>query len=183
MGGRGGKWSFDDDRGCGVKIWVAGQVATAGLGTSARGSPKQMGGAAAFYNFCRNAGWRLRQQCQSCGGGSLALSCFATLNAANQRSVGPASISPRANQRPPSAPVSWPHPCAKCQSTGTSAQKSKPRTRRSHSGPWLGSGSPTTPPNQSTIRHLNQKPPSHMAEQLRPPETLCSLPPDYVFCL
>ena len=60
--------------------------------------------------------------------------------------------------------------------------KSKQPTgnRRSHSGPWLaswlGSGSPTTPPNQSTIRHLNQKPPSHMTEQLRPPETLCSLP-------
>ena len=178
----GGKWSFDDGRGCGVKICVAGQVATAGLGTSARGSPKQMGGAATTYNFRGNAGRSLRQQCQSCGGGSPALSCFATLNAANQRPAGPGFISPQANQRPSSAPASWPHPCAQCRGTGTSAQKANSQlgTRRSHSGPWLaswlGSGSPTTPPNQSTIRHLNQKPPSRMTEQLRPPETLCSLP-------
>ncbi len=61
--------------GVGQKIWWP-EVATAGLGTSARGSSKQTGGALPTYNFRPEPLCRLRQQRQSCGGGSPALSCF-----------------------------------------------------------------------------------------------------------
>ncbi len=167
-GGR--KWSFDDGRGCGVKICVAGQVATAGLGTSARGSPKQMGGAATTYNFCKNARRSLRQQCQSCGGGSPALHVLRrSMRRISARQVQ--VLSPRApisarHLRPP--PGHTPAHSAEVQvlrrKKQTEPTGNPPVAFRPWLASWLGSGSPTTPPNQSTIRHRNQKPPSHMTE-------------------
>jgi hypothetical protein len=62
------------------------------------------------------------------------------------------------------------------QSAGVLVHRRK-KQRAKPAGRIQALGSPTTPPNQSTIRHLNQKP---STPQLRPPETLCVPPFPYM---
>jgi len=143
--------------GVGSKIGGRRQVATAGWGTSARGSPKQMGGAVPTYNFCWNGRWRLRQQRQSCGGGSPALSCFACsmrrISARETKVLSPPQpIRARALRPPPG------------RTPAHSAEVLVPRRKKQSQpalciqAPWDLRQHHPTQTNQSSIRHLNQKP-------------------------
>lgn len=130
--------------GVGSKIGGRRQVATAGWGTSARGSPKQMGGAVPTYNFHWNGLWRLRQQRQSCGGGPPALSCFACsmrrISARETKVLSPLQPTTARALRPPPGHT----PAQRAEVLVPSAQKAKAARPLAFRPPL---GSPTTPPN------------------------------------